>query len=234
MLDIRPFEALTFDCYGTLIDWEQGILHTLRPLLLQKGLSLPDELILESYAKYEAEAEKGEYRPYKEILRGVLRGMGADLRLAFTSEEESLLVANFEEWRPFPDTVPALKRLAKYFSLNILSNIDDDLFAISAKYLEVEFNNVITAQQIGSYKPNPAHFDTAIERLGLPKERILHVAQSLYHDIAPANQRGIKSVWVNRRAGKEGSGATPVAEAKPDLVVPDLQTLADFVEGQKR
>ena len=113
------------------------------------------------------------------------------------------------------------------------SDLDEDLFSMSVGYLEVSFENVITAEAVRHYKPNPAHFHTALERLGLPKERVLHVAQSLYHDIAPANQLNIRSVWVNRRANKEGSGATPEAKAHPDLIVPDLKTLADYVEAQK-
>lgn len=234
MLDINSIQALTFDCYGTLIDWEQGILSTLCPLLQDRGVSLSNDAILETYAHLESEAEKGNFRPYKEVLQAVLRGFENQYGFVLAATEQNLFRDHFEAWRPFPDTVNALKRLAKHFPLNIISNIDEDLFAISAKHLEVSFAHIITAQSVGSYKPNPNNFHQALARIRLPKERVLHVAQSLYHDIAPANHLGIKSVWINRRMDKAGTGATPQVAAQPDAIFPDLHTLADYIEGQKR
>jgi len=134
-----------------------------------------------------------------------------------------------KDWPAFPDSAAALQALHKKFRLAIVSNIDDDLFAHSAQRLQVRFDWIITAQQVKSYKPSLNNFRMAFERIGVPQNRILHVAQSLFHDIAPANALGLSSVWVNRRHKKEGSGATPEAQARPDLEVPDLRTLAEKI-----
>ena len=233
MLDFSQFSALTFDCYGTLIDWESGIQSALRPLLTAQGISLSDNQILEAYGALEAELEQGDFRSYRSILQGVVEGFGKRYSFEVTSEIRDTLVTTFDNWIPFPDTVEALERLGKRFSLNVLSNVDNDLFALSAKHLKVSFTHVITAQQVGSYKPNPRNFEVDLETLRLPKKRILHVAQSLYHDIAPARQLGLATVWVNRRHDREGAGATPVASAVPDIVVPDLKSLADLVDQQE-
>ena len=133
---------------------------------------------------------------------------------------------NFDDWVPFSDTVNALKKLKAKFKLAILSNVDDDLFAISAKHLKVKFDYIITAEQIRSYKPSLNNFKFAIKKIGIPKDKILHIAQSLYHDIAPAKELGLSTIWINRRNGKEGFGATPPASAKPDMEFPDLKSLA--------
>jgi len=129
------------------------------------------------------------------------------------------------EWKPFPDTVRALQTLRQSFRLAVISNIDDDLFALSAEYLKVEFDRVITAEQAKAYKPSLHIFKLAVARIGVAPERILHVAQSTYHDMRPAKTMGLSTVWVNRRTGKKGFGATPSASARPDLEVPDLKTL---------
>lgn len=228
MLDFSQYSALTFDCYGTLIDWESGILSALRPLLAANGAVLSDEEILEVYGELEAALEKGDFRNYRAILRGVAEGFGE--RCGFPVDEgvRNTLVDSFDRWSPFPDTTEALNRLGERFSLNVISNVDDDLFALSAKLLEARFQNVVTAQKVGGYKPNLRNFEVALQTLNLPKERVLHVAQSLYHDIAPASRLGLSTVWVNRRQGKKGAGATPPANAIPDLEVPDLKTLADL------
>ena len=232
MLDFAPFAALTFDCYGTLIDWETGLLNSLRPVLAAHRVRLSDEAILGNYAEFEETAQRGDYRPYKEILQTVVQQFGSRFGFAPDEAERNILVSQFDAWRPFPDTAAALHTLSQRFSLNIVSNIDDDLFAITAQHLPVPFANIITAQQVGSYKPAPRHFEAAIERIGLPKERILHVAQSLFHDIAPTNALGFTNVWVNRAKARHGFGATRPALAHPDLEVPDLQTLADYAVGK--
>jgi 2-haloacid dehalogenase len=131
-----------------------------------------------------------------------------------------------KDWPAFPDSPAALQALHRKFRLAIISNIDDDLFAFSAQRLQVRFDWIITAEQAKSYKPSLNNFRLAFERIGVPQTRILHVAQSLFHDIAPANALGLSSVWVNRRHDKAGSGATPVAQARPDVEVPDLRALA--------
>jgi 2-haloacid dehalogenase len=230
-LNLRQYRALTFDCYGTLVDWEQGILQTLRPLLREYGVDVEtDEALLQRYAHLEAEAESRAFLPYKEILRQVMHGFADTYHLPTTPTILNVFVENFDLWRPFGDTVEALQRLSRYVSLNVISNVDDDLFAITARHLLAPFTHIITAQSVGSYKPNPRNFEVALECIALPKNEILHVAQSLYHDIAPAREVGLTTVWVNRRAGKEGTGATPASNATPHLEIPDLQTLANLIE----
>jgi 2-haloacid dehalogenase len=132
-----------------------------------------------------------------------------------------------QAWPAFPDSSPALQALQEKYKLAIISNIDDDLFTFSARKLQVQFDWVITAQQARSYKPSLQNFHLAFERIGLPRTKMLHVAQSLFHDIVPAKALGLSTVWVNRRHNKAGFGATPPAQARPDLEVPDLQTLAE-------
>lgn len=222
------FGALTFDCYGTLIDWETGILQALKPLFARHGVTLSDDALLELYARHEAALEAEEYQSYRDILRQTAHAMAAEEGFSLAPGEEEILPASLANWPAFPDTVPALDALAPHYRLAVLSNIDDALFYESAeRHLGGfrRFDVVVTAQQVRSYKPAPPHFTEGLERLGLPSEGVLHVAQSRYHDIAPAHAFGLTTVWVNRRHGKTGSGATAVASATPDYEVPDLTTL---------
>jgi 2-haloacid dehalogenase len=230
MLDFRRFRVLTFDCYGTLIDWESGILDALRPLLAAHKKSLGDDKLLELYAELEAEAEAGEYQPYRKILESVARGVGRRLGFEASEQEARSLPGSLRRWRPFPDTVAALRKLKTRYKLAIVSNTDDDLFADTARLLEVPFDWVITAQQAGSYKPSHRNFKLALERIALPPDEVLHCAQSIYHDVVPARALGLATVWVNRR-GAKGGGATKAAEGEPDLEVPDLKTLAEVALG---
>ena len=226
MLPFERFQALTFDCYGTLIDWESGILSALRPVLSRHGIETTDDEVLAAYAASEERAEGGAYRPYREVLREVMLAVGDRFGFTPAAEERDRLAASIEGWPPFPDTIEALRLLKRRYRLAILSNIDDDLFTATARRLEVPFDEVITASQVRSYKPRPAHFETALERLGLQRDRLLHVAQSLFHDIAPAHRLGLSTVWVNRRHDREGFGATPRGDARPDLELPDLRALS--------
>jgi 2-haloacid dehalogenase len=232
MLDFDRSTHLTFDCYGTLIDWERGILAALRPVLDRHRIALTDDQALELYGEFESAAEAGPYRPYRDVLAMVMDGFGERLGFAPSADERASLAASVGDWPPFPDTVAALRALARRFRLVILSNVDDDLFAGSAKRLGVEFAAVITAQQVGSYKPDPRNFRALLDRLDIPPDRVLHVAQSLFHDIAPAHALGLTTVWVNRRHDRPGSGATPPATARPDLEVPDLATLAHLTGAE--
>jgi 2-haloacid dehalogenase len=204
-------------------------LSVLRPLLAAHNASLPDDDILERFARLETAAETGAYRPYREVLSHVLAGFASELHFTPTPPERDSLAASLAHWPPFADTVAALQALRKRYKLAIISNIDDDLFAHSARHLQVAFDWVITAQQAQSYKPSQRNFMVALERLAVPRTHILHVAQSLYHDIAPAAQLGLATVWVNRRHGRPGAGATPPAYATPDLEVPDLRTLVTMM-----
>ncbi len=230
MLDFNRFEYLTFDCYGTLIDWETGILGALKPILAAHERDLPDNAILELFANLEARAEAGDYKPYREVLEEVVRALGDQLRFRPSLREINSLPESLKSWTPFRDTVSALGELKARFRLAVISNVDDDLFAATAVRLEVPFDQVITAQQARSYKPSLNNFKLALDRIGRPAEKILHVAQSLYHDVVPAKSLGLSTVWVNRRQGKTGAGATVPASATPDLEVPDLKSLAELVK----
>ncbi len=232
-LDFNSFEVLSFDCYGTLIDWETGILSALRPVLTSHNQTLDDERILKLYAKIESQLESGDYVSYREILRKVVKELGQRLGFAPALEELNCLVDSLGNWQPFPDTVAALQTLKKKYCLAIISNTDDDLFARTARHLKVAFDWIVTSGQVKSYKPSLCNFTFALERMGTAPEKVLHVAQSIYHDIIPAKSLGLVTVWVNRRKGQEGFGATPPAEGKPDLEVPDLKTLVSLMKSNK-
>ena len=234
MLDWTRFEALTFDCYGTLIDWERGILEAAGPVLRRHGVACPDERLLLEYAAAESAAEKPPFRPSRDVLREAMSGIGNALGFRPAPADRDAFVESLPRWPPFPDTVEALRALRRHHRLAIVSNVDDDLFAGTARLLGVEFDAVVTAQQVRAYKPAPDHFRRVLDRLALPKEKVLHVAQSLFHDVAPARALGFATVWVNRRAGRSGSGATPPAEGRPDVEVPDLRTLADLTAAARR
>jgi 2-haloacid dehalogenase len=215
-MDFSKFDYLTFDCYGTLIDWEAGILAALRPILAAHVRPLSDNQILETYAELESAAEHSEYRSYREILKEVVRGFGKRFGFNPTEAEQESLPNSVKNWPPFPDTVAALARLATRYKLCVISNIDDDLFAESEYHLTggveptgVHFAHVITAQQCRTYKPSLNNFAVAL-------------------DIAPAQSIGLATAWINRRKDKQGSGATTPANAIPDLELFDLHSLADL------
>jgi len=232
MLNFSRFEVLTFDCYGTLIDWESGIFSALRPILAAHGKTLSDSTLLELYGEFEAKAEQGEYQAYREVLRNVVRSFGERLSFIPTWTEVSSLAESVAAWPPFPDTVDALRRLSSRYRLAIISNIDDDLFASTLPKLGVRFDHVLTAQQARAYKPSLNLFKLAEKRLDVPREKWLHIGQSIYHDVLPAQSLGLATVWVNRPSPRAGVGAVKAAEGKPDLEVPNLKTLADLAVGR--
>jgi 2-haloacid dehalogenase len=225
-LDFARFDVLTFDCYGTLIDWERGILAALRPVLEAHGLEADDERLLEAFGRHESAAEAGAYASYRNVLGRTLTGILAELGAAPTEDELAVFGASVAEWPAFPDSEAALARLHERFKLGVITNCDDDMFAASEQRLGTTFDWVVTAQQAKRYKPNPRGFELAFERIGLPPRRILHVAQSLFHDHVTAKRLGLSTVWVDRRGARGGPGATPPAEATPDLTVPDMASLA--------
>ncbi len=228
MLNFNQFEALSFDCYGTLIDWEAGITPVLKQLVLAHQIDCDERQLLEWFAEFESVAEAGEYQSYKDILRSVIQKLGKQLEFEPTISELESLWMSIQNWQPFPDTIESLKALKQKYRLVIVSNIDDDLFAQTAEQLQVEFDEIVTAQQVKSYKPSLRNFQFTLEKIGLSSDQLLHVAQSVYHDIVPAQQLGLKTVWVNRQQGKAGSATKP-ATAKPDLEVPDLKTLVSLI-----
>ncbi len=218
--------VLTFDCYGTLIDWESGILGALRSVLQPRGIERGDDELLTAFARIESPIQQGEFRSYRQVLDLGMRALCREIGFEPNDREAAALSRSLPDWRPFPDTVPALAQLATRFRLGIISNVDDDLFVGSARQLGVKFNWVVTAQQVGSYKPARNNFHRALARIGRPWNEVVHCAQSVFHDIGPARSLGLQTVWVDRRAGKPGAGATPPASVTPDLVVPDLASLA--------
>lgn len=232
-MDLSRFRLFSFDCYGTLIDWERGMLRALEPICAEGGLAWSDEALLSAFATAESAVEQrssGEqFMPYREVLGHTLVRMGESLGFRPSGNTCARFAASVGDWPVFEDTVDSLKVLAKHGKLAILSNVDNDLFAKTRAKLGVDFDYVFTAQDIGSYKPSPANFEHLIENSPVPKAELLHVAQSQYHDVGPASAMGLRTTWVNRRGGTPGSGATPPSSATADLEVPDLKSLATLV-----
>ena len=226
MLDFSRFKFATFDCYGTLIDWETGILGALRPILQKHSIEVSDADLLQLYGELEARAEAGEYKPYRDVLQEVVRGIGQRFMFQAAPAEQASLPDSLASWRPFPDTVNALRQLHSKFRLGILSNIDDDLFAATARQFDTNFDHVITALQARAYKPSPTIFRLAQEKLGISTQEWLHAGQSIYHDVIPAKSLGISTVWVNRPSHRPGVGAVRQASGSPDLEVHSLLELA--------
>jgi 2-haloacid dehalogenase len=221
-IDFTAFDALTFDCYGTLIDWETGILTALAP----HAAGIDDEALLEAFARHESELEAGPYMRYADVLAGCLRALGAELGFETTAAEQAAFGQSVKAWPAFADSPDALARLKQRFKLGVITNCDDDLFAASNAKLGVLFDWVITAEQARGYKPRTENFEFAFERIDVGRERILHVAQSLFHDHVPAKALGMTTAWIDRRQGRPGGGATPPADARPDLTTPDLKSFA--------
>lgn len=225
-LDYERFEALTFDCFGTLIDWESGILRGLRATLDPHRIEAPDDELLELYSTAEGRAESGPYLRYRDIVGRCLREVGDHYGIDATDEAAAAFGESVGDWPPFPDSAGALARLKRRFRLGVITNCDDDLFARANQHLGVEFDWIVTAQSVGSYKPDRRNFEAAFRTLGLPRNRILHVAQSLYHDHIPAQELGLASVWIDRRHDRPGSGATPPATVTPNATYPDMASFA--------
>ena len=228
-MDANKYEVLSFDCYGTLVDWESGIISGLRPVLRGHGIEATDDEILALHAqtehKLQAASKRDGYVKYRDVLGEEVRQAGRRWGFDPSPSEVETLPDSVRYWLPFPDTVSALRALKATYKLAIISNIDDGLFALTARYLEVEFDYIVTAEQAGTYKPSPENFELALDRIGVAAGKLLHVAESLFHDHVPAKRMGLDTVWVHRRAAKGGFGATPPAEAEPDLEVPDLESL---------
>jgi 2-haloacid dehalogenase len=224
-MEFEAIRLITFDCYGTLIDWESGMLDSLRSMFFHQGERPEDAELLSAYGDVEAEIEAGPYLPYRQVLSRTVQEMGRRLYVPISEEQGARFARALTRWKPFPDTNTALQAMKKKFRLGIISNIDDDLFAQTRKMLEVEFDFVITAQEVQSYKPSPRNFEEALRRGRVSKDQMLHAGQSLYHDIAPANALGIRNVWVDRPSVRPGAGA-----AKPGVAAPTykVSTLAEL------
>jgi 2-haloacid dehalogenase len=232
MLDFSRFEIITFDCYGTLINWEAGLIAALHRVLSAHGKKIEDAALLKLYGDFEHLCEQGEFHAYREVLESVVRRFGAQLGFSPTDEEARSLANSLASWKPWPDTVAALHQLKSRFRLAILSNVDDDLFAATLPQLGVGFDEIITAQQAQAYKPSLRIFELALARIKVPAHRVLHVGQSIYHDVTPAQALGLATVWVNRPSARPGVGAVKVAQGKPDLEVSSLAELAAAATAQ--
>ena len=229
MIPFEHFTHLTFDCYGTLIDWETGILAAVMPVLARRGVAVEAEQLLRLYVKYEAEQEAGPYKRYRDVLQGVMAGIASELGFVPTIAELQALPDSVGDWPPFADTVAALTRLQTRYKLIIISNIDDAMFAKTNALLQITFDDIITAQQVGSYKPALQNFHFALARLGVPPRQVLHVAQGLYHDHVPAKALGLTTVWVNRQSRLPGTGLALPVQVSPDLEVPDVRRLVEMM-----
>ncbi|WP_028969835.1 haloacid dehalogenase type II [Sphingomonas sp. URHD0057] len=235
---LGQFEALSFDCYGTLIDWETGLLEALEPLLARASARPTAQVALEAYAEAEGDAEAAHpAEPYPEILSRAWVALASRWGVADDPEERRRFGQSVRDWPAFPDSPGALRQLKARYQLVILSNVDRASFAESNRRLGIEFDRIITAQDLGSYKPDPRNFEAlveAVEAMGVPRGKLLHVAQSLYHDHVPAKAMGLATAWIDRRAGQQGRGATlrPKAEVRPDFTFPTLVALADSADAE--
>ena len=237
-MELTDFEALSFDCYGTLIDWETGLLTVLVPWAQACSLELTGEQLLTAYAQVEAEVEaEHPAAVYPEVLARGMRQFGASLGAEVTEEDAARLARSVPDWPAFPDSPDALAALGRRFKLIILSNVDRASFAGSNARLGVEFTSIITAQDVGSYKPSPRNFEALAgeaARLGIRPGGLLHVAQSLFHDHVPAKRAGLPTVWIHRRQDRGGWGATPQppAPVTPDWEFPSMAAFAAAAESR--
>jgi 2-haloalkanoic acid dehalogenase type II len=221
-MQITDFDLITFDCYGTLIDWESGIVNAFQSEAARGGVQLQRPEIITAYHIEEPVVESGEFRPYREVLGETAMRVAARLGWKLEREGAGFLAASLPGWQPFADANSALERLAGQFKLGILSNVDDDLIAETRRHFAVYFDLVITAQQVRSYKPSHGHFKAALARL--EGKRFLHAAQSYFHDVVPCSELGLPVAWVNRKGElSEQDGPKPTHEVR------NLSELADLL-----
>lgn len=238
-MNLADYDVLSFDCYGTLIDWEAGLVSALAPWAREVGLDVTDEELLVSYSENEAQTERDNPEMlYSAVLAEAFRRTGLKLGREVTEEWAAKLGLSVQFWPAFPDSHEALRSLAKDYKLIILSNVHRDGFKASNARLGVEFDAVITAEDVKAYKPAANHFealDTALEEMGIPRERLLHVAQSLFHDHVPAKRHGLASVWINRRRGLPGWGATPEPKQQftYGMEFPTMEALAAAAQASR-
>jgi 2-haloacid dehalogenase len=236
---LSDFSVLTFDCYGTLIDWETGIGEALAPWLVRAGVSLGRDQILEAFAELEsAQQAATPGMRYPELLGKVHLGLAERFGVAPDPEAAEKFGASVGQWPAFPDSAEALAYLKQHYQLVILSNVDRASFAQSNAKLGVTFNAIYTAEDIGFYKPDPRNFDHLLRHLGergIAKDQILHTAQSLHHDHVPAKRIGLATCWIHRRAGKEGHGATrvPDTDVRPDFRFASLAAMASAHRAER-
>lgn len=231
---LHDFKVLTFDCYGTLIDWESGIWAALQPLIRAGSLKIERDGALEVFARHESAQEAATpAMRYSDLLALVHAGVAKEWGVKADGVLNQAFGASVPDWPAFGDSPKSLAYLKRHYKLVILSNIDRASFRASNKKLNVEFDAVYTAEDIGSYKPDARNFAYMLQHLraelGLQKKDILHTAQSLFHDHVPAKKAGLASAWIDRRQGKAGSGATMPTAAQPavDFRFPSMAALVD-------
>ena len=232
-LDLTSFKVLSFDCYGTLIDWEAGMVAVLAPWAREQGLEVSDEDLLLAYAGAEAAVEQGPFAQYPEVLAAAFRRVGDEFGRPVGDAWARRLGDSVPDWPAFPDSADALARLAEHYKLIILSNVHRDGFAGSNRRLQGDFAAIITAEDVGAYKPAENHFralDATLAGLGVGRGELLHVAQSLFHDHVPAKREGLASVWINRRQDRPGWGATPEPSAEWSYAA-EFGSLAAFADA---
>jgi len=235
-MKLTDFKVLTFDCYGTLIDWESGMVEALRPLTEKLQERLSRDAILEAHARHESSQQIATpAMKYSELLAVVYKRLAEEWRVPASWAECEVYGNSVKNWPPFPDSAAALAYLKAHYRLVILSNVDNASFAHSNRRLQVRFDAVYTAQDIGSYKPANRNFDYMLDKLsglGFAKTDILHTAESLFHDHAPANMQGLASCWIYRRHDKQGFGATmnPGAIPKHNF---RFNSMADLVAAHR-
>jgi 2-haloalkanoic acid dehalogenase type II len=230
---LADFDTLTFDCYGTLIDWETGLHRAIAPFLARHGLAKSPDEVLEAFALCQsAQEDETPAMLYSDVVANTLRRMARAWGVEATDAEAEAFGASVGDWPAFADSPDALRYLKRHYRLAVLSNVDHASFAGSQRKLGVRFDAVFTAEDIGSYKPSLRNFEYMLARLaemGVAKNRILHTAQSRYHDHAPAQAIGLRSAWIDRRHGKKGAGATkPVTLARdPDFYFTSMAAMAE-------
>jgi 2-haloacid dehalogenase len=230
---LTDFSTLTFDCYGTLIDWESGIVTALQPLLKRSGLSLTRDAVLAEFGRQETRLERAHpTMRYRDLLALVHDALASAWGVAPDPAESQRFGASVGDWPPFADTVESLRYLQQHYKLVILSNVDRDSFRASNPRLGITFDAIYTAEDVGSYKPDPRNFAYLVEHLaakGIARSAILHTAQSLFHDHAPANDAGLASAWIDRRHDAPGWGATaaPPADVHYDFRFTSLAEMVD-------
>jgi 2-haloalkanoic acid dehalogenase type II len=211
-MKLSDYKALTFDCYGTLIDWESGMFEALKPLTARIGRPLSRDRILEAHARHESSQQRTTpAMAYRQLLAVVYKRLAEEWGQPVAWEECLEYGRSIRNWPAFPDSAAALKYLKDHYRLVILSNVDNESFAHSNARLGVAFDAIITAEDVGSYKPDPRNFAYLTEKLsdmGIAKSAILHTAESLFHDHVPANDAGLATCWIHRRHAQEGFGAT--------------------------
>ncbi|GLS22264.1 haloacid dehalogenase [Labrys miyagiensis] len=233
---LTDFEALTFDCYGTLIDWESGMVEGLKPLTTKVSRELTRDAILEAHARHESSQQL--YTPakrYQDLLPIVYKRLAEEWGIAVTHEECVEYGRSVQNWPAFADSAGALQYLKRHYKLVILSNVDNDSFRHSNKKLGVEFDAIYTAEDVGSYKPNPRNFDYLLEKLdslGVKRNKILHTAESMFHDHKPANDYKLASCWIYRRHAQKGFGATMNPGQLPHVDF-RFDSMADLVKAHQ-